>query len=284
VASVVVGDVEIEYTDTGSGPVVVFVHGAYVTGALWQDVVDRLSGSHRCIAPTWPFGAQAEPVGAGVDLGVRSSGRRIVGLLEALDLSDVTLVANDTGGGIVLAALGDSMLNWDRVSKLVFTNCDSFEHFPPKSFAPLVRLCALNRAVGAIVLKGLTTAPGMKRFTLAVTRHGIDAERKPAIFGGFLTSAAVRREAARFTADLKPSYTLAAVNALKRWDKPVLLAWGTSDELFPLSHAQRLAETFPNAVVRTIEDSSTYVMLDRPDETAEVIRQFVDRSAEEVAQ
>ena len=129
--SVAVGDVEIEYTETGSGPVVVFVHGAYVTGSLWDDVMDRLSDSHRCIAPTWPFGAQAVTVGSGVDLGVRSSGRRIVELLEALDLSDVTLVANDTGGGIVLAALGNAMLNWDRVSKLVFTNCDSFEHFPP---------------------------------------------------------------------------------------------------------------------------------------------------------
>jgi pimeloyl-ACP methyl ester carboxylesterase len=275
VASVVVGDVEIEYTDTGSGPVVAFVHGAYVTGRLWQDVVDRLTDSHRCIAPTFPFGAQAEPVGAHVDLSVAASGRLIVSLLEALDLSDVTLVANDTGGGIVLAALGNAMLSWDRVSKLVFTNCDSFEHFPPKSFAPLVRLCALNQAVGAIILKGLTTAPGLKVFASAVTRNGIDAARRPAIFGGFLTSAAVRREAARFTADLKPSYTLAAVNALKRWDKPVLMAWGASDKLFPLAHAHRLAETFPNAVVHTIEDSSTYVMLDRPDEAAEAIRGFV---------
>jgi pimeloyl-ACP methyl ester carboxylesterase len=272
--SVVVGDVDVEYTDTGSGPVVVFVHGAYVTGALWDDVVRRLSDHHRCIAPTWPFGAQAETVGAGIDLGVRTSGRRIVGLLEALDLSDVTLVANDTGGGIVLAALGNEMLNWDRASKLVFTNCDSFEHFPPKSFAPLVRLCALSQTLGSMVLKGLTTALGMKVFASAVTRHGIDAARRPAIFGGFLASAAVRREAARFTADLKPSYTLAAVNALKRWDKPVLMAWGASDKLFPLAHAHRLAETFPDAVVRTIEDSATYVMLDRPDETAEAIRGF----------
>jgi len=284
VASVVVGDVDVLYTDAGSGPPVVFVHGAYVTGALWDDVVDRLSDRHRCIAPTFPFGAQTEIVGAGVDLGVRSSGRRIIAFLEALDLSDVTLVANDTGGGIVLASLGNATLNWGRVSKMVFTNCDSFEHFPPSSFAPLVRLCALNQTVGAIVLKMLTTPPGLKVFSSAVTRHGIDAARRPAIFGGFLTSGAVRREAARFTAGLKPSYTMAAVNALKRWDKPVLMAWGTSDKLFPLSHAQRLAETFPDAVVRTIEDSSTYVMLDRPDETAEAIREFVAGPTEEVVQ
>jgi len=80
-ASVTVGDVEIDYADTGSGPVVVFVHGAYVTGRLWQDVVQRLSDSHRCIAPTLPFGAQAEPVGADVDLSVAASGSLIVGLL-----------------------------------------------------------------------------------------------------------------------------------------------------------------------------------------------------------
>jgi pimeloyl-ACP methyl ester carboxylesterase len=277
VAAVTVGDVEIEYTDTGFGPVVVFVHGAYVTGRLWQDVVDRLSESHRCIAPTLPFGAQTEPVGAHVDLSVVASGSLIVGLLAALDLSDVTLVANDTGGGIVLASLGNAALNWNRVSKLVFTNCDSFEHFPPTAFAPIVRLCALNQRLGSLVLKALTTSPGLKVFTSAVTRHGIDAARRPAVFGGFLTSAAVRREAARFTADLKPRYTMAAVDALKRWDKPVLMAWGDSDKMFPLAHAERLAETFPNAAVRTIADSSTYVMLDRPNKTAEAIGAFVSR-------
>jgi pimeloyl-ACP methyl ester carboxylesterase len=274
-ASIAVGDVEIEYTDAGSGPTVVFVHGAYVTGRLWQDVVDRLSDSHRCIAPTLPFGAQAEPVGAHVDLGVVASGQRMLGLLEALDLTDVSLVANDTGGGIVLASLGNATLNWDRVSKLVFTNCDSFEHFPPSAFAPIVRLCGLNQTLGSIVLKGLTTAPGLKVFTSAVTRHGVDAARRPQIFGGFLTSSAVRREAARFTADLRPSYTMAAVDALRRWDRPVLMAWGTGDKMFPVSHAQRLAETFPNAVVRAIEDSSTYVMLDQPEQTAIAIREFV---------
>jgi pimeloyl-ACP methyl ester carboxylesterase len=277
VASVTVGGVEIDYTDAGSGSVVVFVHGAYVTGRLWQDVVERLSDSHRCIAPTLPFGAQSDPVGAHVDLSVAASGALIVGFLAALDLSDVTVVANDTGGGIVLASLGNPTLDWGRVSKLVFTNCDSFEHFPPTAFAPIVRLCALNQRMGALVLKGLTTPPGLKVFTSAVTRHGIDAARRPAVFGGFLASAAVRREAARFTADLKPSYTMAAVDALKRWDKPVQVVWGDGDKMFPLSHAERLAATFPDAAVRTIEDSSTYVMLDNPDACACAIGDFVSR-------
>src|SRR5262249_62165328 len=90
-----------------------------------------------------------KPVGPGVELGVAAAGRRILKFLDTLDLSDVTLVANDTGGGIVQAALGNSLLDFGRVARLVFTNCDSFEHFPPSGFAPLVRLCRLNATLGA---------------------------------------------------------------------------------------------------------------------------------------
>jgi len=275
-SSVVVDGATIEYTDEGTGPPVVFVHGAYVTGALWDDVAAALSDRHRCIRPTWPFGAQAKPVGVSVDLGVVASGRRIVGLLEQLSLTDVTLVANDTGGGIVLAALANTDLDWTRVSRLVFTNCDSYDHFPPSGFAPLVRLCRLSGFAGATVLRLLTTGPGRSVFANAVTKDGIDKHRQTGIFGGFLTSAEVRREAVRFTSDLHPRYTTAASTAITNWPKPVLLVWGDSDRLFPLSHAQRLVDEFGDATLHVVEGSSTYVMLDRPGETAEAIETFVE--------
>lgn len=273
-SSVVVDGVAISYRDIGSGPPLVFVHGAYATGALWDDVVARLAGEHRCIAPTWPFGAQHDPVGPQADLGVRASGRRIVGLLEALELSDVTLIANNTGGGVLQAALADPTLPWERVSRLIFTNCDSFEHFPPAGFAPIVGLCRLNATVGAGVLRLLATGPGQSRFVSMVTRHGVDRARRPELFGGFVSSSAVRRDAARFTAGLHPRHTLAASAAISTWSKPVLVAWGDSDKLFPLSHARRLAAVFPHATLHVIADSSTYVMLDQPDETASAIAGF----------
>lgn len=271
--SVSVDGLPIDYNDVGSGPTLVFVHGAYVTGALWAGVVSRLSTSYRCVVPTFPFGAHARAVGD-ADLGVTASGRRIAGLLDALDLEDVTLIANDTGGGIVLTALGDSTLDFDRVSRLVFTNCDSFEHFPPSAFAPLVGLCARNRRLGALVLRGLATGTGRRFFASVVTRKGIDAADQSAIFGGFRTSAEIRMDAARFTAGLKPSYTLDAAGALSDWRKPVLMVWGDGDKMFPLSHAQRLAEAFHDGEVRVVADSSTYVMLDQPDSTAVAIDEF----------
>jgi pimeloyl-ACP methyl ester carboxylesterase len=56
-----VDGLDIEYTDTGTGSTILFVHGVYVTGALWNDVVAELGEGFRCIAPTWPLGAHSTP-------------------------------------------------------------------------------------------------------------------------------------------------------------------------------------------------------------------------------
>jgi pimeloyl-ACP methyl ester carboxylesterase len=122
----------------------------------------------------------------------------------------------------------------------------------------------------------LTTPLGRAMFANAVTRNGIDRHRQAPIFGGFLPSAEVRREAVRFSADLRPRYTMAAATAIEAWRRPVLVAWGSRDRMFPMTHAHRLFEAFPEAKLRTIEDSSTYVMLDQPDQTARAIHKFMN--------
>ncbi|WP_239645566.1 alpha/beta hydrolase [Mycobacterium sp. UM_CSW] len=161
------------------------------------------------------------------------------------------------------------------MARLVFTNCDSFEHFPPSGFAPLVKLCKISTTLGGAVLRLLATGPGQGQFASAVTRHGIDRDRRAAIFRGFASSAEVRREAVRLTADLNPRYTLAPTAAIEAYEKPVLIAWGNADKLFPMAHACRLADAFPNATLQTIDDSATYVMLDQPEGTATAISAFV---------
>jgi pimeloyl-ACP methyl ester carboxylesterase len=269
--SVHVDGLEIEYTDAGSGPVVLFVHGVYVTGALWDDVVDELGDGFRSIVPTWPLGAHSTP-SRGADLGAEAAARRIVHFAEALDLRDVTVVANDTGGGLVLAALGDPTLDTSRIGRLVLTNCDSYEHFPPGSFAQIVKLCAFSPRIGGAVLRLLATGPGQSFFLKAVCRHAPSPERQREIFGAFATSADARRDAVRVTASLDPALTLRAAPAIEAFGKPVTLAWGVEDQLFPLDHGRRLQEAFPHADLIEIPDSSTYVMLDAPKLLADAIR------------
>ncbi|MET0453786.1 MAG: alpha/beta hydrolase, partial [Mycobacterium sp.] len=187
-------------------------------------------------------------------------------------LTDVTVVANDTGGGLVLAALGDPGLDTSRIGRLVLTNCDSYEHFPPGAFAQIVRLCRLSSAVGGLILRLLATEAGQKFFLKAVCRHPPTAERQREVFGAFATSAAARRDAVTVTASLDPALTLRAAAAIEAFDKPVSLAWGVNDKLFPLAHAQRLRAAFPRGTLEEIDGSATFVMLDAPTQLAAVIR------------
>jgi pimeloyl-ACP methyl ester carboxylesterase len=266
-----VDGLDIEYSDTGTGPTVLFVHGVYVTGALWNDVVAELGDGFRCIAPTWPLGAHSTSTD-GADLGAEAAARRIVHFLEALDLTDVTVVANDTGGGLVLASLGDPSLNTSRVARLVLTNCDSYEHFPPGSFAQIVRLCRFSSAVGGGILRLLATGPGQSFFLKAVSKHPPTAERQREIFGAFATSGAARRDAVTVTGSLDPALTLRAAPAIEAFDRPVTLAWGTEDQLFPLDHARRLRDAYPHSTLIEIPDCSTFVMVDAPQKLAAAIR------------
>jgi pimeloyl-ACP methyl ester carboxylesterase len=266
-----VDGLDIEYTDTGTGPTVLFVHGVYVTGALWSDVVAELGQGFRCITPTWPLGAHSTPTD-GADLGAEAAARRIVHFMEALDLTDVTVVANDTGGGLVLASLGDPTLDTSRIARLVLTNCDSYEHFPPGSFAQIVKLCRFSSAVGGGILRVLATGPGQSFFLKAVSKHPPNPERQREIFGAFANSGAARRDAVKVTASLDPALTLRAAPAIEAFDRPVTLTWGTEDQLFPIDHARRLRDAFPHATLIEIPHSSTFVMLDAPKELAEAIR------------
>jgi pimeloyl-ACP methyl ester carboxylesterase len=211
VKSCAVDGAPISYTDTGTGPVMLFVHGVYVTGALWNDVVADLGEPFRCIVPTWPLGAQ-EPVGGDVDLGAQAAARRIVHFIETLDLHDVTIIANDTGGGLTLATLGDDTLDLSRIARLVLTNSDSYEHFPPGSFASIVKICRLSPLLGGAILRGLATGPGQAFFLKAVCRTPPAPARQAEIFGAFATNAATR------PGGMYDKPTLSAQNCCRAWE------------------------------------------------------------------
>jgi pimeloyl-ACP methyl ester carboxylesterase len=266
-----VDGLEVEYVDIGTGSTILFVHGVYVTGAVWKDVVAELGQGVRCIAPTWPLGAHSTPTD-GADLGAEAAARRIVHFMESLDLTDVTLVANDTGGGLVLASLGDPGLDTSRITRLVLTNCDSYEHFPPGSFAQIVKLCRLSSKLGGGIVRLLATGPGQSFFLKAVCKHPPSPEWQREIFGAFATSGATRRDAVTVTASLDPALTLRAAPAIEAFDRPVTLTWGTEDRLFPLDHARRLRDSLPHATLIEISDCSAFVMIDAPRKLAAAIR------------
>src|SRR3954470_13129541 len=120
--------------ESGEGPPIVFVHGLLADGRLWDDVVDGLSGEHRCIVPDLPLGAHRAAMRPEADLSPYGLARVIADTIAALDLTDVTLVANDTGGALSQLVVPRHP---ERIGRLVLTPCDAFENFLPPMLRPL---------------------------------------------------------------------------------------------------------------------------------------------------
>lgn len=260
----------IRYREAGSGPVIVFVHGYLVDGRLWDGVVDALADRYRCIAPDWPMGAQQVAMEPDADLTPPGVATIIEGFLEALDLDDVTLVGNDSGGAMcqVLVARRPA-----RVGRLVLTNCDTHDNFPPGIFKALPPLAKLPG--GVTVLAFPFRIPAVVR---AAFRPFSKSSPSPELLASWarpgITDKAVRRDLGKVTRGMNKRHTLAAAEALSGSEFPLLLAWAPNDRFFPIRYAERLATEVGGAKLVEVPDSATFVPLDQPDRLAREIAEF----------
>lgn len=95
----------IQYREFGphdsAHPPILFVHGILVDGRLWHQVAEGLGRrGFRCIVPTWALGSHTVPVNEVTALSLSGVAAMISDAIVALDLSNVTLVGSDTGGGL----------------------------------------------------------------------------------------------------------------------------------------------------------------------------------------
>jgi pimeloyl-ACP methyl ester carboxylesterase len=270
----------ISYRDTGEGPPVVFIHGLLVDGALWRKVTPLLDGSARSIAPDLPLGSHRTAMNADADVTPHGVARLVGDFLAALDLEDVTLVGNDTGGLISqLVALDHG----ERVGRLVLTNCDCFEVFPPKEFVPMVKSAHIPGAVKAALAP--MRAAAARRTVLAY--GGLAREIPDEVTAGWIeparTDSAVRGDLIRFMKAVDKSISLDAAQRLPGLRIPSLVAWGQDDRFFPRELGERLAATLPNSRLEPVANSRTFVCEDEPEALADLIRGFVRETAAQAA-
>src|SRR5258708_18210750 len=126
----------ISYTEQGTGPVVLFVHGVLLNGYLWRHQLAELSDIRRCIAVDLLAHGDTE-ITPDQDVSVTANAKMLKEVLDALQIDQVDLVGNDSGGGIaqIFAAL-----NPERVRTLTLTNCDTHDNWPPEAFKPFVEM------------------------------------------------------------------------------------------------------------------------------------------------
>ncbi|WP_246367744.1 alpha/beta fold hydrolase [Kibdelosporangium persicum] len=263
----------IDYRELGQGSPVVFVHGLLVNGDLWRHVMPAVAeAGNRCIAPDWPLGGHVTPV-PDADLTPPGLAGMIAEFLDTMDLSDVTLVANDTGGALVQLLL---TRNPERIGRVVLTPSDCFEYFLPPLFAPLPKLA---KVPGFVWLLANAARPRwVQRLPIAfgyLAKRPFPDEIADSYLAPSRRSKAIRKDVTRFLRTIHKRHTLAAAAKLGDFTKPVLLAWAREDKVFPVTLAYRLADVLPDATVVEIPDSLTFVPEDQPAVLADAIVRFV---------
>jgi pimeloyl-ACP methyl ester carboxylesterase len=254
----------LDYEDTGGdGPIIVLLHGLLMDGAQWRHVVTDLRADFRCVMPTLPMGAHRRPMRPGADLSLRGLGRIVAEFLTQLDLRDVTLCFNDWCGAQVMIA--DGLV--ERVGRLVLVSCEAFENYPPGLPGRLAAISArlpggVTIMRGALLVRRLRQLP--MTFGSMSKRHVPDEVMQEWLRP--LADRKIRRDYKKYAGDTKRGRRdlLAATDALKSFDRPVLVVWATEDRIMPLEHGRRLVEIFPNSHLVEIADSYTLIPEDQP--------------------
>jgi pimeloyl-ACP methyl ester carboxylesterase len=263
----------IEYATYGpedsAHPPIVFVHGVAVDHRLWQPVAELLSAAgYRCYAPTLPLGSHRIPWGPQADRSPCGAATLVREFVAELNLSDATLVANDTGGAVTQFAL-DADPGFVRA--LVFTNCDAFDLFPPQPFRLLFALlrqrALLKPLIESMRLRALRHSPLGVGLLLA---HP-DPDLTWSVFQPLRTDARIRDDLIAFLKKIDRTELAAVTPRMSRVTLPVTMVWGSDDRCFTPDHGRRFAAVFDDARFIDVPGARTFVSLDEPAAVADAI-------------
>ncbi len=256
--------IDIHYEEFGTGPTLLFINAALATGGSWEQQVGPLGVDHRTVTFDWPgTGKSARP-------NIRYTTELILettlALIDHLDAEDLTVVAQGLGGHIgILAAEARP----DRVHRLVLA-----------STGPWFRGTRDGRVGGLSVefeqwmVAARTTDVAVAAFTDYVNRFLFLHPARPEVVDWIVRDALewppyVFREYNDAMADLDHRERAARI------EQPVLVLHGRHDLKQRYEGAEVLAEIFPNARLRTFENSAHVPGLEEKLRFNEALRAFV---------
>lgn len=262
----------VHYVDEGSGPTLLFLHGNPTWSFDYSTVITLLREDFRCVAVDYPgFGlSRAAP---GYRYLPAEHAAVIGGFVDALRLSNITLVGHDWGGPIGLAVLQHRPETFDR---LVLTNTWAW----PVS-DPLIQVMShvMGSSIGRLLIRQLNLfvnvmIPIGHRLTTPTSRqmdHYKNALDSPARREA---SAVLPREitsSRAFLADIEAG--LEDIAGL-----PTLIIWGDGDFAFGDKELRRWQETFTDHETVIVSGAGHFVPSDAPDQFAAAIRRWHTRA------
>lgn len=270
---------ELSYLDSGSGSVVLFIHGILGSQRQWAHLVDKLDDDHRLIVPDlFGHGESAKPLG---DYSLSAHAAAMRDLLDHLGIERVTLVGHSLGGGIAMQFF---YLFPERVDRLVLVSSGGLG----REVSVVLRSATLPGA--AQVLSVLASAPVLTRVEALGRgasrigwRPGADID---AIWRSFssLGDGESRRAflaTTRAVIDIGGQSISAYDHLEAALPVPTLVVWGSKDRTIPAWHALKVQRALPDCRVELFEGAGHFPHLDDPDRFAGLLREFIDMSTTE---
>jgi pimeloyl-ACP methyl ester carboxylesterase len=231
----------ISFTDVGEGPATLFVHGVFTNGRLWRNCVRLLSGHRRCISIDLPGHGHTPATGEPSLWGLADA---VGAVIDGLDLRDIHLVGNDTGGAVSQVVLTRDPT---RFATFALTNCDTEGNFPPRAFQPAVWVARAG------LLRAGRPLVKLPKLAKQIYRTGYqDVSAVPdEVITDYLAPILGTTAGARFMTALLLSMTpeqLAPIRPLLQdCQVPTAIVWGTGDIFFHRHWADWLVDLIPGA-------------------------------------
>jgi len=261
---------------TGSGPLIVLIHGITGSSAQWIPVMDVLRDRYTLFAPDLlGHGESAKPRGD-YSLGAYASGIR--DLLIGLDAERATVVGHSLGGGIAMQLAYQFP---ERCGRLVLMSSGGIAQevhlllraaslpgseivLPLITHARLLKLGeALGRALGAIGLQaGADIAEGARGYASLN-----DREARAAFVH---TIRAVIDPMGQRVSALDRLYLAEAL--------PSLIIWGENDPIIPSHHGEIAHQAMPASRLELIDGAGHFPQMSDPIRVARLLADFVDET------
>jgi pimeloyl-ACP methyl ester carboxylesterase len=264
----------VEYREEGDpdGPAVVLLHGLLMNDTQWNLALPLLPGGFRYLLPVLPLGGHRVAMREDADLTMPGLVGLVADFLDALDLTEVTLVISDWGGPLFLTDTGRDK----RINRLIICPAEAFENFPP-GFPGKVTW-VVSRTTGTVALAMRQLRIGWLRrqwFMLGqMAKKPIPQDIIDSWTHAGLADKKIRRDLIKYCrtrfshADL-----VRATNRLTDFTGDTLVLW-SHNPVMPDEHATRLA-ALTGGALRYIDDANVLIMLDQPEQTARAIADFL---------
>jgi pimeloyl-ACP methyl ester carboxylesterase len=242
----------LEYSDEGSGPVVVMLHGWGTSLSTFDNLTKKLTEKFRVIRLDFPgFGASPKPTG---DWNVGDYGRLVSGLIAKLKIGKVhAVIGHSFGGRVIIKGVADGNLNPEKVVLIGSAGVKMDDTVRRSLFATAAKL---GRTV--------TILPGLKQLRPALKKR--------------LYRAAGSSDYVQ-AADMKKIF-LNTINEdllpyVHQISQPTLLIWGEQDTETPVADAYKMMNELPNGSLSVIPEVGHFVYLVQPQKVDEALELFL---------